>query len=353
MAIWLLFLAMMSPHREPVEAVNPTCIIGAGAAGMSAANTLLKANKPIILLEARNRTGGRVWSSDALGGPTGPIIDLGAAWLEGAVAANPIFALATANGAVRDTWNTNYDNTIAWYSSGGNAEKDEARAEVLFDQINDKVDHVRGAKSLGSYVTAAMASLNDNDKRLVNWAYTGEVINEYASDLDKLSGSNYDQAEEFPTSKQLLFRRGYQSVFAPLTAQLTKYIQYGQVVKRIERTSTAPITSKVTTVSGKVFMCGKVIITAPLGVLKAKTITITPPISAARQGAINRLGIGVMNKVAYSIMQVGSSPADYRALRDTQEPGNWLLFAGEHASWPYPSTVHGAWMSGDVAAKKV
>lgn len=67
------------------------CIIGAGAAGLSAANSLIK-NKcsDFIILEARNRIGGRILSLD-MGASSK--VELGANWIHG-VLGNPIFELA-------------------------------------------------------------------------------------------------------------------------------------------------------------------------------------------------------------------------------------------------------------------
>ena len=57
-------------------------IIGAGAAGISAARVLERAQVPYRLLEARRRLGGRGWTIEAPG--QGFPIDLGCGWLHSA-----------------------------------------------------------------------------------------------------------------------------------------------------------------------------------------------------------------------------------------------------------------------------
>ena len=52
-------------------------VIGAGAAGVAAARGLHDARVSVVLLEARNRIGGRTWTFNAGGMP----LDLGAGWL--------------------------------------------------------------------------------------------------------------------------------------------------------------------------------------------------------------------------------------------------------------------------------
>lgn len=65
----------------PISSANPVCIIGAGSAGLSAASSLQKANVPYMVLEARTRAGGRVYSSPELGlgqaGNEPVVVDLG------------------------------------------------------------------------------------------------------------------------------------------------------------------------------------------------------------------------------------------------------------------------------------
>lgn len=71
-------------------------IVGAGAAGLSAANSLVKNGiQDFIILEARNRVGGRIISFD-MGSQN---IELGANWIHG-VLGNPIFELAISHGLI-------------------------------------------------------------------------------------------------------------------------------------------------------------------------------------------------------------------------------------------------------------
>src|SRR4051794_23299529 len=55
-------------------------VIGAGAAGVAAARRLAAAHVPVVLVEARNRVGGRAWTLH-----TGDLaLDLGCGWLHSA-----------------------------------------------------------------------------------------------------------------------------------------------------------------------------------------------------------------------------------------------------------------------------
>src|SRR5262245_48373748 len=56
-------------------------VIGAGAAGLAAARTLVDRGREVIVLEARQRIGGRAWTDNA---SFGTPVDLGCGWLHSA-----------------------------------------------------------------------------------------------------------------------------------------------------------------------------------------------------------------------------------------------------------------------------
>ncbi len=65
------------------------CLVGAGYAGLTAARRLTQAGKSVVVLEARDRIGGRIWTHHL---PDGAPIDRGGGWL--APQHDAIFALA-------------------------------------------------------------------------------------------------------------------------------------------------------------------------------------------------------------------------------------------------------------------
>ncbi len=89
-------------------------IIGAGFAGLSAANALQASGAEVIVLEARERAGGRVLTDRSLGFP----LDLGPSWLHGG-AGNPLKAIAASAGVATQV--TDYSNLRFTSSVSGGA----------------------------------------------------------------------------------------------------------------------------------------------------------------------------------------------------------------------------------------
>src|SRR5688500_15494943 len=75
--------APASAFGQPRSRVGPVAVVGAGLAGLRAATILRQAGRPVVVLEARERSGGRVLTvrspfDDELYGEAGPIRIAGA-----------------------------------------------------------------------------------------------------------------------------------------------------------------------------------------------------------------------------------------------------------------------------------
>src|SRR5574341_455165 len=91
-------------------------VIGAGIAGLEAANELHSEGVDVVVLEAQDRIGGRIWTDNS----SGTALDLGASWIHGLNKnsygrENPIYKIASKNNI--DIMET--DHTVTLYDSSG------------------------------------------------------------------------------------------------------------------------------------------------------------------------------------------------------------------------------------------
>ncbi|XWS75380.1 hypothetical protein CRYUN_Cryun01aG0081900 [Craigia yunnanensis] len=61
---------------------------------------------------------------------------------------------------------------------------------------------------------------------------------------------------------------------------------------------------KVTVEDGTIFMADAIIVAVPLGVLKAKSIKFKPRLPEWKEAAIDNLGVGIENKIAFHFDKV-------------------------------------------------
>lgn len=115
-------------------------VIGAGLAGLAASRELKRAGHQVVVLEARDRVGGRIWTSNKW--PDLPL-DLGATWIHG-VTGNPITGLADQLGAKRLV--TSYERTVIYNTDGRLlSEADESRLDSIRKQVFDSLRKAQGS----------------------------------------------------------------------------------------------------------------------------------------------------------------------------------------------------------------
>ncbi|KAL2860848.1 putative lysine-specific histone demethylase Aof2 [Aspergillus lucknowensis] len=151
-----------------------------------------------------------------------------------------------------------------------------------------------------------MLPLTPKDMRLLNWHFANlEYAN--ATNIDKLSLSGWDQdmGNEFEGEHSQVIG-GYQQLPYALWSCPTKLdVQTNKIVTRITYNSDASSKHKIVVhcEDGDSIVADKVIYTGSLGTLKHQTVQFSPPLPGWKQGAIDRLGFGVMNKVILAFEQ--------------------------------------------------
>jgi monoamine oxidase len=263
-------------------------IIGAGLAGLSAARDLVQREADVIIVEARDRIGGRIWTSRDW--PDLPM-DMGASWIHG-VKGNPLTALAQEAGAKRIA--TSYDSAIAYDATGKTLETESAtaKAEAVIRAARAAAEKRDSDISLAAAVQASKGwtSADPAARRMIRQVVNGTVEQEYGGDWSQVSAWHYDDSKEFGGGDEL-FPAGFDQITAWLARGLD--IRLGRTVR-----SLAPAARgvRITFADGETLEADRVIVTLPLGVLRAGSVTFDAALSPARQRAIETLRMGLLNK---------------------------------------------------------
>jgi monoamine oxidase len=421
-------------------------VIGAGVAGLAAARELTAQHYRVLVLEARGRIGGRIWSERAWG----KVLDMGASWIHG-IQGNPIHGLAqqhqiaTFPTASRKHW---------LYREGAHEYEDKEQA-VTETRLRELLAAVRAGRkpahaagrtdiSLHAALDALIAGhrYTPLEHREINFQISSLIEQEYAADSNELSSYYYDQGEDFP-GIDVLFPEGYVQIARRLAEGLK--VRFNHAVRSIEwdqRKGVSAVTSQ-----GR-YEADYGVVTLPLGVLKQGSVAFAPALPEAKRGAIDRMGMGLLNKTylrfphqfwppradwlgfvsvnkghwteyinaasflgepvllgfnaatfarqvekrsdeqiiaamtgalramfgarkvpdpvdsritrwaadpfshgSYSFLKTGATPKDYDLL--AEPVAGRLFFAGEHTARRYAATVHGAYLSGQRAARQI
>lgn len=276
-------------------------VIGAGIAGLAAANKLQAAGWDVVVLEARDRIGGRIYTDRTWNVP----IELGANWIHG-TEDNPLMDLVQRlNLKLRIT---NYDHH--WlYNTQGKLVNDRIQEELeeQLDDVLEELEQLREDMDEGDEddisledaldVVLSHWKLAPSQRQMLNYAIAAEIEHEYAADSRELSCYYWDEGEAFEGDDGLL-PQGYDQLVEHLATGLD--IQLEQVVQRVEynQTGVQVVCDRAT------FQADRAVITLPLGVLKSGTVQFSPALPNAKQKAIQRLGMGTLNKVVMHFPQV-------------------------------------------------
>ncbi|MEM7568558.1 MAG: FAD-dependent oxidoreductase [Pseudomonadota bacterium] len=216
-------------------------VVGAGMSGLAAAHKVAQAGREVSVFEARDRIGGRVWTSNALGTP----LDLGASWIHG-IKKNPLTALS-----------------------------DRLGVERVVTTDDDYVVRGKGGQRL---------------RKSPGWIEDVNVQLDAGTDWENLNITSYFFQSDYG-GKEVVFPGGYAQLFDGLKADYT--LRLGQTITAIAMTADGA----ALTLADETLGFDAVIITLPLGVLKQGSVTFDPPLPEKKQIAIDRLGFGLLDKL--------------------------------------------------------
>jgi monoamine oxidase len=271
-------------------------VVGAGVAGLTAARLLSREGRRVVVLEARDRVGGRVWTDRRGGRAT----DLGASWIHGTTA-SPVAAAAEAFGMRMHEFTVGgYQpdgRPIAYYGPDGERLSDVA-AQRFVDDIHT-ADALLPGVIAASDADASYCDVTESVLASLGWDKTrAERVREY---LRHRSEEQYGVASEDLAAHgldddvidgdEVVFPDGYGRLPERLAEGLD--IRLGHVVSHVRWGS-----GGVVVTGGGSEMSGRSgILTVPVGVLRSADLVIEPPLPEPVAGALGRLEMNAFEKV--------------------------------------------------------
>jgi monoamine oxidase len=254
-------------------------VIGAGAAGLAAGLTLQPLDKSFIVLEARERIGGRAFTdTTTLGLP----FDCGAHWLH-AASQNPFTAIADRLGLA-------YNAKISWadsviYAGGGQVPQAlEAEAD---EYIGAVLGRIAAAGEAGLDVPFSNCLDPGNRWNQLARLVIGQITSHDAEDCSTLDSARYEgDGGDFPVEGGYgaLVARHAAGLAVTLSTPVTHIDWSGPDVKL--DTPRGTITART------------IILAVPVNVLIAGTIRFTPALSEKLVQAFHDCPMGVSEKLA-------------------------------------------------------
>lgn len=320
------------PAASTAERID-TVVVGAGMAGLTAARLLARAGRRVVVLEARDRVGGRVWTRRA----DGLVTDLGASWIHG-VDGNPVDAAATAFGMRTAEFTVgSYQpdgRPIAYYDPHG-ARLSDAAARRFADDVR-AVDAVLagvietsdpGASYRDVTESALVACGWDTDRtERVREFLQHRTEEQYGAWIEDLAAHGLD--DDSVDGDEVVFPDGYDQLPARLASGL-------DVRLRHEVTHVRWAADGVTVTTGRgVLVADTAVVTVPVGVLQSADLVIDPPLPAPVAAALGRLRMNAFEKVVLRFPTRFWDDGVY-AIRQQGPEGSWWH------SWYDLTPLHG------------
>jgi monoamine oxidase len=286
---------------------HPIVIIGAGAAGLAAAQQLRKAGFDPLVLEARNRIGGRIWT-DRSRAP----VEFGAEFIHGEYATT--WELVRAGQIEVQEW-----SGPRHYALNGQRLPDE-QDTALKDRTSELFEAVERYTGPDISVDQVLAASSQPGEAAIGYTQRW-FANLEGADTSLLSASQLANEHRLTSAGPTNFRfvNGYDQIVHALADGLE--IRLNNPVEQIDWSEQG---ATLTLAKGKQIVAKKLLITVPIGVLQTGRPHFAPALPAEKQQAIQAIPMGHVTKVILWFKQ------------SFWEPFGYLSTDGKVATW-WPS----------------
>ncbi len=335
-----LFAAETAEYDDGTDAVpeglagdpERVIIVGAGWAGLTLANALRNAGVDHVLLEGRSRIGGRAHTVE-LGGVC---VDLGCSWIHEPVG-NPLTRFAEQSGVPRRNADIELDvATIRAYDAFADREATLPEKVAAFAHALNFGDNE--ASSISAELGPQASVYDGAQVYLDRRGLQGDARRhaEFVIHLIAESGDNYEWERI-----SLDYWANYESPYTGVGQGVFPDGGYRRLIEAMAGDTRVRLRHRVDGVEshrrGVVVHCSTgrkrrrihgshVVVTTPLGVLKAGAIAFDPRLPKRKRRAIRRVGFGAFEKVAMAFDEPFWSDAAH----------SHMLFMSDHAPLELP-----------------
>jgi monoamine oxidase len=272
----------------PVERV---IVVGAGIAGLVAAWTLQRSGIDVVVVEGRDRIGGRTHTVDL----AGAAVDLGASWIHDGQGSPTLPTFDELGVECMPASNTSIAlgasvlNRVDGVFPDADARNALSAAMAGLFMSGAALDEVADGADLVDAMGTLIAAIDPNVRGTLGQLL---AMNE-GKDADEVEFATFAEVFFAPGGEHedVMPRGGYRALVEHLAHGVD--IRTSQPVRRVAQTTDGV---EVETAS-ETFTGTHALVTVPLGVLKADTIVFDPPLPSSHVEAIERVGFGVLEKV--------------------------------------------------------
>ena len=269
-------------------------VVGAGLAGLGAARVLREAGCRVVVVEARDRLGGRVHTVERFG----TRVDLGASWIHDS-RGNPLTEVARKAGL--ETIPTAYGSVSLRRRSGEPIpSRSLTRATAAWDAMRAELYRMswrEGDRPLGPTLRKMIEARVGNgvDRDALEWLCGVEVPLDWAADPGEISIEGFGEGTAYRGGPDLLIRGGAGQLATWLARGIP--VRKGDPVREVVHSGRGV---RLALASGREIRADGCVVTVPLGVLKAGKVRFEPALPPGHRRAIRQLGFGLLDKTFLS-----------------------------------------------------